>query len=84
MMYEVARQLIAERQRNARQAGEAYQQRAAAREQRAAARRSRKRAREIVAAPVIPDYAHEMFGAEQDAVPALREEASGRHARMRR
>lgn len=86
MMYEVARQLTVERQRTARQAGEAYQQRAAAREQRAAARasRGRKRSREI-AAPVIPDFAHEMFGADSDTVPAPREEVPAvRHARMRR
>ncbi len=56
-MYEVARQRIAEQQRDARQAGEARAQRAAAR----AARRAKKEAREAIATPVIPDFAHEMF-----------------------
>jgi hypothetical protein len=73
-MYEVARERIAEQQRGARQAREARAQRAAAR----AARRAKK---EALAAPVIPDFAHEMFDVARDAVPAPRQEAGrGRHA----
>ena len=73
-MYEVARERIAEQQRGARQAREARAQRAAAR----AARRAKK---EAIAAPVIPDFAHEMFDVARDAVPAPRHEAGrGRHA----
>jgi len=73
-MYEVARERIAEQQRGARQAREARAQRAAAR----AARRAKK---EAIAAPVIPDFAHEMFDVARDAVPAPRQEAGrGRHA----
>jgi len=73
-MYEVARERIAEQQRGARQAREARAQRAAAR----AARRAKK---EALAAPVIPDFAHEMFDVARDAVPAPRHEAGrGRHA----
>jgi hypothetical protein len=76
-MYEVARERIADQQRGAQQAREARAQRAAAR----AARRAKKGAREASAAPVIPDFAHEMFDVAQDAVPAPRQEAGrGRHA----
>jgi hypothetical protein len=78
-MYEVARQRIAEQQRAARQAGEARERRAAAR-----GRRARKEATEAVAAPVIPDFAAEMFDAEQDAVPARQEATDGSHARTSR
>ena len=76
-MYEVARQRIAEQQRAARQAGEARERRAAAR-----AARAKKETRETVAAPAIPDFAHEMF---DEAVPAPRpESAPGRDARTGR
>ena len=76
-MYEVAKERVADQQRNARQAGQARAQRAAAR----AARRAQKGAREAIAAPVIPDFAHEMFDLARDAVPAPRREAGrGRHA----
>ena len=76
-MYEVARERVADQQRNARQAGQARAQRAAAR----AARRAKKGAREAIAALVIPDFAHEMFDVARDAVPAPRREAGrGRHA----
>ena len=78
VMYEVAKQRIAEQQRAARQASESREQRATVR-----GRRARKeRAQEIVA-PAIPDCAHEMFrAAARDAVPApRREDTRGRHAR---
>jgi hypothetical protein len=76
-MYEVARQRVAEQQRDARTARQAREQRAALR----ASRRAKKEAREAIATPVIPDFAHEMFGPARDAVPAPREEAGrGRHA----
>jgi hypothetical protein len=76
-MYEVARQRIADQQRAARQAGEARQRRAIAR-----GRHARKEAPEVVATPVIPDFAAEMFDAAKGAVPAPREEGTGgRHAR---
>ena len=76
-MYEVARQRVAEQQRAARQAGEARQQRAAAR----ASRRAKKGTPDTITAPVIPDFAHEMFDAARDAVPApRREHPRGRHA----
>jgi hypothetical protein len=72
-MFELARQRVAEQQRAAQQAGEARQQRAAAR----ASRRARKTRQETIAAPAIPDFAHEMFDAAGDAVPAPRREAPG-------
>jgi hypothetical protein len=76
-MYEVARERIAQQQRDAGQAREARAQRAAVR----AARRAKKGAREAIATPVIPDFAHEMFDVARDAVPAPRQEAGrGRHA----
>ena len=76
-MYEVARQRVAEQQRAARQAGEARERRAAAR----ASRRSKKGARETIATPAIPDFAHQMFGSARSAVPAPRQEdPRGRHA----
>jgi hypothetical protein len=76
-MYEVARQRVAEQQRAARQAGEAREQRAAAR----ASRRAKKGTPDTITAPVIPDFAHEMFDAARDAVPApRREHPRGRHA----
>ena len=76
-MYEVARERVAEQQRAARQAGEAREQRAAAR----ASRRAKKGTPDTITAPVIPDFAHEMFDAARDAVPApRREHPRGRHA----
>jgi hypothetical protein len=76
-MYEVARERIAQQQRDAGQAREARAQRAAVR----AARRAKKGAREAIATPVIPDFAHEMFDVARDAVPGPRQEAGrGRHA----
>ena len=72
-MYEVARERVADQQRDARRAGEARAARAA--------RRAQKGAREAIAAPVIPDFAHEMFDVARDAVPGPRQEAGrGRHA----
>jgi hypothetical protein len=81
LMYEVARQQIAERQRAARQAGQAREQRAAAR-----GRQAKNEKRELAAVPAIPDFADEMFhDAERGAVPAPRAEAGrGRHARTQR
>lgn len=67
LMYEVARQRVADQQRAARQAGE---RRTAARARRA--RKARKETQETIAAPVIPDFAHEMFDVARDAVPAPR------------
>ncbi len=69
LWYEVARQSAAERQRAARQAGQVREARAAARQ-----RRARDRAQQTTVAPVIPDYAHEMFAELGDAVPASRQE----------
>jgi hypothetical protein len=66
LWYEVARERIADGQRAARQAGEARQARAARR-----SRRARDKGQETVA-PLIPDYAHEMFADLGDAVPEPR------------
>ena len=80
LMYEVARQRIAEQRRAARDAGEARAARAAAR-----GRRAKDAAQEPVAAPAIPDYAHEMFEGVRDAVPAPRQQdGRGRHTRASR
>jgi hypothetical protein len=70
-MYEVARQRIAEQREAARKAGEAREQRAAAR-----SRRAKKDRTETIAAPAIPDFAHEMFDGAGDA--------GGNHARSGR
>jgi len=70
LWYEIARQRVADRQRDARQASTARRARAAAR-----ARRGSERAQQAAAAPVIPDYAHEMFTELGDAVPAARQGA---------
>ena len=76
LMYEMARQRMAERQRAAQQAGEARSLRAIAR-----LRRSKAAPAEEIATPAIPDFAAEMF----ETVPAPREEeADGRHARSGR
>jgi hypothetical protein len=69
IMYEVARQRIADQRRAAVKDGEARISRAAAR-----ARRARKQETEQVV-PAIPDYAHELLAAAaQDTVPAPRQE----------
>jgi hypothetical protein len=65
LMYEMARQRIAEQQRAARQAGEARERRAAAR-----GRHAKAAAPEAIVAPAIPDFADEMFEAARKAVPA--------------
>ena len=77
LMYEMARQRIAEQQRTARQASESREQRAAAR-----GRRARKEQAAEIVAPAIPDFAHEMFETARDTVPAPRQE-SGRGRRAR-
>jgi hypothetical protein len=81
LMYEVARQRIAERQRSAQQAGQAREQRAAAR-----GRHAKKGTPEPAAVPAIPDFAHEMFDdAARGAVPAARPESGrGAHERTQR
>ena len=80
LWYEVAKQGVADRQRAARQAGDAREARAAAR-----TRRARDRAQQASVAPVIPDYAHEMFAELGDAVPASRQEDErGRQTRAGR
>jgi hypothetical protein len=78
LMYEMARQRIAEQQRAAQRPGK--ERREAGR-----GRRARAKGPEAVAAPVIPDFAHEMFDVPADTVPAPREEsARGRRARTNR
>jgi ATP/maltotriose-dependent transcriptional regulator MalT len=67
LMYEMARQRIAEQQRAARQAGEARERRAAAR-----GRRAKAKAPEAIVTPAIPDFADEMFETARDTVPAPR------------
>ena len=59
IMYEVARQRIADQQRAAVKDGEARVSRAAAR----ARRRARNEAAEPIATPAIPDYPHELLAA---------------------
>jgi len=78
LMYEVARQRVAEQRRAAELAGEARARRKAAR-----GRHAKGSSAETVAAPAIPDFAHEMFDGLQEAVPAPREEG-GKHARTNR
>jgi hypothetical protein len=91
IMYEVARQRIADQRRAAVKSGEARTVRALAR-----GRRARRAADEAVATPLIPDYAHELLAAAaRDSVPVQRQEAGrpaavrpeagrGRHARAGR
>jgi hypothetical protein len=80
LWYQIAKERSADRQRDARLAGEARVARAAGR-----ARRGADRARQAVVAPAIPDYAHEMFAELGDAVPASRQEAGrGRRSRTSR
>jgi hypothetical protein len=78
LMYEMARQRIAEQRRTAQRAGKAREWRAIAR-----GRRARDEATQAPVPPVIPDFADEMF--DKRAVPAPREESprDGR-ARTRR
>ena len=80
LMYEMARQRIAEQQRVAQAAGEARSRRAIARWRRRKAAQA-----EEIATPVNPDFAAEMFEAARDTLPAPREEeAGGRAARSGR
>ncbi len=67
LMYEMARQRIAEQQRAARQAGESRESRAAAR-----GRQAKAKAPEAIVTPAIPDFADEMFETARDADPAPR------------
>jgi hypothetical protein len=76
LMYEMARQRIAEQQRAARLATEARRQRSEGRQ-----RRGREQAQETVATPAIPDFAHEMFAAAQDVPEPRAESSGGRRAR---
>jgi hypothetical protein len=71
IMYEVARQRIADQRRAAVRDGEARMSRAAAR----AARRARGKAEGPAATPAIPDYVHELLAAARETVPAQRQEA---------
>jgi hypothetical protein len=71
LMYEVAKQRMAERQQDARRARDAREVRAAARRQH----------RDAVDLPAIPDFAHELLA----AIPGSRPEAArGRRARAGR
>ncbi|HTR92035.1 MAG TPA: hypothetical protein VMI73_09865 [Trebonia sp.] len=80
MMYEVARQRIADQRRTAVKDGEARVSRAAAR-----ARRAKNKATEPIATPAIPDYAHELLAAAaRDSVPAPRQEPGRGRARAGR
>jgi hypothetical protein len=78
LMYEIARQRIAEQQRAARQADQARALRAAGR-----GRHAREELAEEIVTPAIPDFAHEMFKAAGDTVPAP-ESGRGRRARSSR
>ena len=81
MMYEVAKQRMAEQHRAAEQR-QAARQAADARKARAGGR-GRRGTQETTVAPVIPDFAYQLLEAmARDAVPAPRQEATrGRHAR---
>ena len=72
LMYEMARQRLAEQQQAVQRATEAHEQRAAARGRRG--RRGKAKTREEIVTPVIPDFADEMFGTARDAVPTPGEE----------
>ncbi len=74
LRYEIARQRAAEQQRAAREAGEARARRAAAR-----GRHGKEEQADAVAAPAIPDFAHQMFGPARGA-----DDAPGRPARSGR
>ena len=69
LMYEMARQRIAEQQRATERAAAAHERRVAAR-----GRRGKARVPEESVTPVIPDFADEMFETARDTVPAPREE----------
>jgi len=86
LMYELARQRIADQYRAAERRLAARQAVAARKEQAAARRRAvRREAPGTTAAPAIPDFADELLDAlARDAVPAPREAARGRQARTRR
>jgi hypothetical protein len=91
IMYEVARQQMAEQRRAAREAGEAQRLRAAAREARKAQRPARGRhsrpgTPEEAVLPAIPDFPHELLSsATGDTAPAPRPvPVRGRHARTGR
>lgn len=71
LMYEMARERMADQQRAARATADARSLRKIARERRKAA------AAEEIPTPVIPDFAVDMFGPALDAVPAPREEETG-------
>jgi hypothetical protein len=73
LMYEIARQRMAERQRAAEMAGDARRQRAAARG------RHHRPARDESVVPAIPDFADDLLAAARQAVPVPREEAAGGH-----
>ncbi len=80
LMYDMARQRMADQQRAARQAEQVRSLRAIRR-----GRRGKAAPVEEIAVPAIPDFAAEMFAVAQDAVPAPREEeAGGRPARSGR
>ena len=80
LMYDMARQRMADQQRAARQAEQARSLRAIRRERRAKAAPV-----DEIAVPAIPDFAVEMFAGVRAAVPAPREEdAGGRTARSGR
>jgi len=75
LMYEMARQRLAEQQQAVQRATEAHEQRAAARGRRG--RRGKAKTREEIVTPVIPDFADEMFESTQETT-------RGRHARSGR
>ena len=80
LMYDMARQRMADQQRAARQAEQARSLRAIRR-----GRRAKAAPVEEIAVPAIPDFAVEMFAGVGNAVPAPREEeAGGRTARSGR
>jgi hypothetical protein len=80
LMYDMARQRMADQQRAARQSEQARSLRAIRRE-----RRAKAASVEEIAVPAIPDFAAEMFDVARDAVPAPRtEEAGGRPTRTGR
>ena len=77
-MYEVARQRVAEQQRDARTARQAREQRAAPR---ASTAREEGGAGSAIVTPAIPDFAHEMFGtARRRGTRRRGQGARGRHA----
>ena len=69
IMYDMARQRIADQHRQAERRRSARQAVRARKQAEAAARGRNAGAAQV---PVIPDYAHEMFSAARDAVPPQR------------